>query len=419
MDTTVTIIMYVLAAASAIVGIITWFIDSDRLSASKKFLIFFIAVIVSFICFFATDGADVPTVDLSGCVAISDVGIFPENNSNENNGYIDDAENNADLSKEYYEVGCRYFDEGNYEYAILQFEQVEYNSHYYDLASSKLSESKSLYKDNMIDIINALIDDGRYDEALAQIDVCQTIVGDDVLLQSKTDEINTALIMLQISEYEANGDTVGAIRYIQDDLYGTYLSSEVELKLHELKSTYRESVLLQAENELNNGGYDAAISCLDNALHILGYDDQIQKAIDFYESCKPVPVSSLTVLSREDCGFGTHTDMYGNTHEQSCQFGSWFGSGTIELNLDRKYSSISGLIAPGSSWDYRDRDAVLYFYADDELIAEYSVSYNTEPYYFSISVENARLLKIICKGYHNRVNDKGTFPLIADFYVTP
>lgn len=415
MEATATIVMYVLAAASAIVGIITWFIDSDRLSAPKKFLIFIIAIIVSLVCFFATGGEEAAKVDLSGCTAISDLDIF----SGDDNGNDDLSEENYDTSVEeagqaYYEQIHQALENGDVEEANEIFYNMPYDSSYYDKALSEIQLAERELVNNLLAEAEVLIESGNLAEADALLEQASYEYDDYYEIVALITKVRIKRTINEVDTYIQNDDYPGAISCIERDMYSVYYEDEIISKYNAVKSEYKAKVFAEAEKAYKANGYQAAVNVLNSAISVLPSDEDMWAQKDMYLAFAPTKVTELNILSKSGAIPGEYYDRFNNKYDYAVEFLG--DSGWLEFFNGGEYTELTCTIAPSRSFSTTSSKMTVYFYADDEKIAEYAVGYKTEPFEVSVPIAGSRIVAIDVEG---RVSDGFSvyYVLLADFYA--
>lgn len=169
------------------------------------------------------------------------LGLIPELSDD----YFEFTFNEVKSSKESFDRGVEFMEEGDYLSAMNAFSWVSYNdTENYDQAQEKYMEAQEAYEDAAIADAQALLDDGSYEQAVTTI--------------------------------EAAANNIG---------YTNDFSSFVQ----QAREVYEDAVLADAQALLDNGSYDQAVAAIEAAVSNIGYTDDFtdfvnQVRIDQYTS---------------------------------------------------------------------------------------------------------------------------------------
>lgn len=322
---------------------------------------------------------------------------------------------NGDLSRadmaEAYEQGMTYYNSKDYASAIVELSKVSAESKYYDEASAILQEAVAIYSDDALSKASAYANVGDYKMACSILEnALQVVPANSALTAELASYQETIKDQLRSSTLEAvegsiaENDYPTAIQTLSDAL--EELSSDIELNalFEKYKSKYRDMIIAQADEALENDGYEAAISVVNQGLLILNGDAVLLKAIENYETYKPVLISELRVLSADSTFINEdpHEDVFGNVYQESLtacisyttSFGSLKEDEFIELYVGGEYSTFSGVLAP-HYFKYAPNNVVrVNIYGDGNLLGTYDITSNTLPIEYKIDIKNVEIIRI-------------------------
>lgn len=331
---------------------------------------------------------------------------------------------NGDLSRadmaEAYEQGMTYYNSKDYASAIAELGKVSAESKYYDEASAILQEAVAIYSDDALSKASAYANVGDYKMACSILEnALQVVPANSTLTAELTSYQETIRDQLRSSTLEAvegsiaENDYPAAIQTLSDAL--DELSSDIELNalFEKYKSEYRDMIIAQADKTLENDGYEAAISVVNQGLLILNGDTILLQAIENYETYKPVFISELKVLSADSTyinedpllwtdSISPYEDVFGNVYQESLtasisyttSFGSLKEDEFIELYVGGEYSTFSGVLAPYYFKHAPNNVVRVNIYGDENLLGTYDITSNTLPIEYKIDIENVEIIRI-------------------------
>ena len=161
-------------------------------------------------------------------------------------------------------------------------------------------------------------------------------------------------------------------------------------------------------------GYQAAVDVINGAISVLPNDEDMWAQKDKYLAFAPTKVTELNILSKSGAVPGEYYDRFNNKYDYAVEFLG--DSGWLEFFNGGEYTELTCTIAPSRSFNATGSKMTVYFYADDEKIAEYAVGYKTEPFEVSVPIAGSRIVAIDVEG---RVSDGFSvyYVLLADFYA--
>lgn len=282
-------------------------------------------------------------------------------------------------------------------------EAIQYANAAYDILpdgvnTSKLDtvkeESLTAYKTEISNKVTKLTSESKYSEAFNVID--EAISFDDneyfQTLKTTTEKNYITLITNTVNGFEVSGDYVSAIETIEtaDELVKSdpYFTD----KLNELKDSYRNQVVSNADSALKLKGYKEAIQIIYEGLDVLPNDSELLAKIDEYEEYKPISIESFTVTASNDGYdfYSSKSDPRGEVNTDVLYLESY-----VEFYIGGKYSKLVATIDPYQYF----RTSIyagtqLKIYADDELVySSPTITYKTDDLEISVDIKNANYIR--------------------------
>ena len=274
------------------------------------------------------------------------------------------------------------------------------------------------YYQSYLDEADALVIEEKYDEAIETLEESQQLYGEDDRVEQKIHEISKMKCVVQLDVLINDNDYINAIVFIDQDMLDFNKDEDIKDKREECVVEYRKIVISQADKELNESGYESAIDTINEAIKVIGNDDELQQKIEEYEEYKPVSLKDLTVTYGDS--------IYGNSYSFSSSEKDprdeinegvmLLVDGTVEFYIGQEYSTLKGKIDPTN---YFERSALadtrLNIYADDKLVYSSPViTYKTDDLEFSADIKGADYLKFDLEN----VSGFDAFPEDIMFYDT-
>ncbi len=245
---------------------------------------------------------------------------------------------------------------GNYSAAISylqkQLPSVDNDSQ----LTAKLSDLWSLYKSSCMTSAENSAVAGNYDEAIATLSALKVALGTDADVDAKILEYKKARINAKLAAFDANADYAGAILYLNGQLADVNNYVELKSKLDLYKTNYKAKLLADAETAYNNEGFEKAVRVLSEGLNALNNDSEIVDKIAYYESKRPIALSSINeyegVLTYKDKQI---TDVIGNTYDG----GFYANEALYYLNNEYSLLEFKFVHVNTSSYNYYDREIII------------------------------------------------------------
>lgn len=351
-----------------------------------------------------------------------------------------------------FEAGQKYYNTGNYEAAIRELSDVSVDSEHYENAQTMLSDAVEKYRTATLDRVSTYTNNGEYETALSLLVEAQSVLPDDTALKATYDSAYTAYVdsvIAKADSYSQAADYETAVgilntaknKYPQDtrleaSYVATYVSYKKQLcenaisgadsyaadgdyakaistmdeaidkvgddealiaKKQVYVAAYKKNLLVKARDAYYSKGYEVAIMLLEESQVVIGKDEEISKAIKEYNDCKPVHISELHNIVSEESGEKEWDVDEWWIENRNYKLAYLSGNSYITHDLDGDYKYISGVFMFDTDSGWRDADdysPTLRFYADDVLIATYSVSEHNPIVKIELDITGTKHLRI-------------------------
>lgn len=318
-------------------------------------------------------------------------------------------------SKQSYNDGMQYFQNGDYLNAYYCFNQVIESDCNYESATAKATESINQYQNSIIASARAYADAHDYDQA---VEVLQYALYDHPEFTAFQDEIDSLLeekeaYLISLAKEEAisqaeafAGDNnfeeaLGALNEFKEAY--TDQDEEVNALYDEYTGNYVSFILEKATTLRDNQQYLQALEMLNNASQVVASDDFAQLIAEI-NAIKPTYLCEVKCQNSErfdllEAG-NTVTDVIGNVYNPgnlyiiSSEHESWGGGGGgyAEYYLGYKYNTLEGLVAVGDN--SVNETCTLTIEGDGVILETVELSRLTVPVPVSIDVSTVNVLKI-------------------------
>lgn len=253
-------------------------------------------------------------------------------------------------SRTAFDLAQDYWNEEDYENAIIQYRFVIENDENYTVAAEKIVEGKVLYKTQIVSEIEEKANAEQYEEVSDLIGRAKAILGEDEEISALSIKYELAGVEKQLQVFEEGHEYVNAIRYLEKNIALVSKNTKLQSKLEGYKSDYREQLFVEAKTSYDNLGYESAIAILQNGLTVVPDDTGILEKIEEYKKCAPVGLDTLLVLSTESSSSlknkyenDTIVDLYGNEYPGGFELESSGGEKCfVEFLTDGQYTNLKG-----------------------------------------------------------------------------
>lgn len=351
-----------------------------------------------------------------------------------------------------YQEGVEALESGDYTTAIESFEQIPKTSDdTYEEAQAQLDQAKSSYSEEILVIANESLSEGDYDTAISVVEEAEKVIGETNELENFLDDTYTEKYETSIAEALASADYEDLFRLYDQATsnsrvtisstmtanYATGTESYADQVLDEAAAVkenkglpealetlkgglsvlpdqttlldefevyaneYRNTVLTQADSALQAEGYETAYSIIQQSLAILPDDQTLLDRGDYYQSLKPVRLSSLESYTSDGQFSFTDSreDNFGKTHNDIIYTLEGFSSGpnsaaTETYRIDGSYQTISGTVFLTDGGKNTSYNGAVRIYGDGELLYSTEITKGFEPENFSVDISTVTDLSV-------------------------
>lgn len=190
-----------------------------------------------------------------------------------------------EMSKENFDTGEEYFDNGDYTDAIYYFELIEEDDSRYEKAQEKIAEAEEKIAEEKLSEIQSYIDSEDYDEAIDLLeyyeeDIAESEDYDRLLSEAESGII--ANVKENIDEYFADYYYSDAYYYVSDMTYYYPDIEEIQVMFDELEDNYVALIETEVDALVADEDYEGALDLLDFAIDETWYDNDT--LIDLYDT---------------------------------------------------------------------------------------------------------------------------------------
>lgn len=326
--------------------------------------------------------------------------------------------------------------EGDYANAVYLYSQVagmEFENG--EDAVAKLAQATELYRDSVLDEVQALIGDHSYSSAQMLIQEALWTLPNDSQLLAALESCSQAeydygidCLIEEAMVYAGSNDYPGALAFLDEQI--GYYPDEVRLQQtrEECLAAFETYVIEESFRLASAGDFEHALSLTNSGLSYFT-SAKVTELNQIYVSHIPVNLGDMEIFKNDSKGgswasYTNHVDKYledkfGGTYAHSVSV----GCGSITYLLNFKYQSFTGIVGFPKSLtaDNARESATLTIYGDGQEIAVYrDVTDTTKPAEFNFDVSGYEQITLTwsCEGY-NIWEDWGDFATIFDGVLTP
>lgn len=258
--------------------------------------------------------------------------------------------------------------------------------------SDTYNDATKKYVVSVLAAADAYIANEDYEAASNVLNEALALIGDNVELRVKLDEIEEAVINSKLQSYVDNRDYVGAVTYLQHVVSD---SPEYENILNQYTAKLVETTLSTAEIYANERKFAEAISVIEEAQAVVD-STELQSAKSRYTDSLPRNLIDCYEVSSKGVEKGSFSDSIGHMHENALYIEPLlYQDSYVTYNLDGKYELLSGSISSGKS-NVDNVGFCIKVYADDILAyTSPSITYYTDSVSFAIKVNGVKIVKVI------------------------
>ena len=299
-------------------------------------------------------------------------------------------------------TSSQYQASGDYE-GIIEFIKTNVSDVNSDPEIKKIYDDSVIkYKEIVIKKADEHVAAGDYSSAASVITTAIRIIGEDSDLSSKLADINRGEIYATVLNYMNSENYADAITYVNERLNIIGTDSDVLLVLSECEDKYRNSIISEAANAYQSGGYQAALSKINVGLAVMPNDSELLNEQAAYQACEPMSLFSLEAYSYSDYEpfYETNVkDILGNTYSNAMR--GWAsmsdGGGSVAVyDIGGKYNKLIGSIIVSEDDKGKDGAATIQIYGDGILLYENSsITSDTKSFQIEIDISYVTDLKFV------------------------
>ena len=308
-----------------------------------------------------------------------------------------------------YESGNDFYKSQKYEEAIAQYKEVVKDDKNYDDAQTKLEDSVSKYRSEILDSAKKKAESDDISGAITILNGGLSVLKNDSELtkmlnqynsEQKSDEISDAL---DKAESEANDkDYRSAMQTVEAAMKSYPDDTELKSKYDNYKSEYGKDVIAKADEDIANNDYESAIAKLQTASSILPDNKEIADKLSKTQAEKPIPLSDLKSQNADLFEFTDNSveDVQGNLYSgnnilmKNCD--GWYGDGGdafIEFYCGGSYSTFSFTLAPDTDFE-SDSAITIEVYTDDNQKKAIKVTQKMEATQVTVDITGCQWLQL-------------------------
>lgn len=348
-------------------------------------------------------------------VAQMELSTISEMSIEEISAALEDAAKQIDIlntSRTAYQTGIRMFNEKDYPGAIVQLSKVAEQDKNYEDAKDKLSQAIEKYRPTILNAAKKYADQKDLKAAISQIKTgLETIPKDSVLTEqlnvytkAYADSVRDDAIA-QADALMANNDIESAITLMANALEDVGEDSAMQAKYDGYVETYVTSVLKNAEQFLKERKFAEALSQVNAALNILPENKQLlAKQKEIQEENSKIKYLGSDILKYNSEGSFNEYDrtesggfkMGGTNYASGMTFRPYYDNSVYSLyNLGGQYTTLEFYL--GHLDNTEMKPVAVEIYLDDVLSKTITVDPGKLPQKYTISVKNAKQLKLLVK----------------------
>lgn len=257
------------------------------------------------------------------------------------------------------EKGNAYFEQEDYQNALLEYSKIDKNSEEYAAVQEKIDNALSSYKTDILQSAQSYIAAQDYKSALQLL--------------------------------------ATAVEVIKDD-------TEITALYNSTQAVYEQDSVKQADKFLAEKRYDEAKNVLTQAIKLLPNSQVLSDKLVKVEAQQPVSLSELIMINSDswEWNTGAPVDTFENDYSTAKNYviisnvqagDSDYPYG--EFRLYQKYTTFTGTISPHTTYD-ADAKGYVQIFADDKLVYTSKIlNRKTDAFTFSINVTGVDYIKIV------------------------
>ncbi len=317
-------------------------------------------------------------------------------------------------SRNAFSAGNDYYDNGDYEEAITEYNKISESDENYSEAQTKLNELYPKYIDYIVEQADSYISFGEYESALSYINTAESILPENID-KSKLDEAKNNIlddyksdILNQVTDLMNDSNYITALKVIADALRFDENTDFQNMKTT-VENNYYKSITEEVQSYIDIQDYASAKRLVESVMNnyssseykefnkkLKELSEKVENETPTYllDVCKPYETSDHHYIEYAN---GEKFSMGGMEYTNGFALSTDFDGYAI-FNLNSKYSSIGfdlGIV-DGSGM----QTSTIKIYYDNVLKAEYTVEGDSLPKRITLNVTGVKQFKVLVENVH-------------------
>lgn len=337
-------LLLILVVIALICGIICIRFSTNRVWKYVSVFAFAIALLGTFVLICAYfDGKEQPPVENT------DSPINTESVSLPSVPDVYETPGGVDPNAQHFNLGYKFFENGNYEDAIDELRQVENHFSDYEEAVNLLNQATDLYIDEAITKAESFIAEENYTASIEALRAAEKFIGN---------------------------------------------SDQISVALKENENLYKDDLFGKAQVSFEGNDWEAAVALLKEGLYLLPDDEEIILEIEKYEAYAPIYIYDLTTFQGDDWElYASVEDNLGNIHYNAVG-SSYFRDDTRVYKINKEYSKIKGTLFIRMDEKNSEWNTTLQIIGDDKLLYTGIIKGGEEPIEFEVDISGVDELTV-------------------------
>lgn len=309
-------------------------------------------------------------------------------------------------SRTAFSLGTEFMDKAEYIAAMGQFKLVIEDDGDYATAQENLKKSVELYRKEQLDKAAGFADSGDYDSAITAINGALKILENDQELTQKleiyknmkvSDDIKAVLDSAK--SYADKNDYPQALTLLKKAMSDYADNTEIKTRYDDYEAVYVETVISEADELAENREYDSAIKAIEAAMKTLPDNTTLSNKYALLVESKPVELRRIKMQNAMNFSYIENAceDVVGNVYSGNNIYltnqSDYASDGSCEFYVGSEYKSISGTVAPQSSFG-QSSATNFEIYADGELKYSAKITQKTLAFTFEADISGAEWIEI-------------------------
>lgn len=323
--------------------------------------------------------------------------------------------------------GIAFYDEGDYESAIACFVQLPSDSKQYEEAQSMLEKCENEYSSSIVEKANGYAENGEYEMAINLLNNAGNILPNNAAISAAHNAIFAEYKGIicgdaysEAEVYVSNGDYPSAIATIDNAVELVGHDDELAARKKVYIDAYVMESISRAETqyvEYDSECIEKSIQIIKSALEIVSGDTRLTSALDFYMENSPTGILSLPCYYDSDdlyvfTDIGDAVDSKGTSYDDVIALHAF-----TWIEIDYQYSRLTGIYFQNQEYKNSPVKHKLKIYGEqeysywgaDNLIWEGTVNGSSDPIDIDVDISNYKWLEFVISEWdfdeHSYISD--------------